>query len=167
VSFAQEIGFSLPSKASKLEQVISGRARAFNKSDGCTRLRGMVEDGFELTYNLSEPRNHSYIVNGLVVRNCSEYMHLDNFSLQLASINLLTFLNPDDDFDVEGFKAAVEVAFTGQEILVGNADYPTKPIGDTSRRSASWDWVTPIWARCLWPRGSLTIPTPGAHGRAP
>ena len=134
LSFAQEIGFSLPSKASKLEQVISGRARAFNKSDGCTRLRGMVEDGFELTYNLSEPRNHSYIVNGLVVRNCSEYMHLDNSACNLASINLLTFLNPDDDFDVEGFKAAVEVAFTGQEILVGNADYPTKPIGDTSRR---------------------------------
>ena len=23
--------------------------------------------------------------------------------------------------------------FTGQEILVGRADYPTKPIGDTSR----------------------------------
>jgi ribonucleotide reductase alpha subunit len=134
LSYAQEIGFSLPSKASKLEQVISGRARAFNKSDGCTRLRDMAEDGFELTYNLSEPRNHSYVVNGLVVRNCSEYMHLDNSACNLASINLLSFLNPEDDFDVEGFKAAVEVVFTAQEILVGNADYPTKPIGDTSRR---------------------------------
>ena len=29
----------------------------------------------ELTYNLSEPRNHSYIANGIIVRNCSEYMH--------------------------------------------------------------------------------------------
>jgi ribonucleoside-diphosphate reductase alpha chain len=134
LTFAQEIGFSLPSKASKLEQLVTGRARAFNKSDGCTRLRDMVEDGFELTYNLSEPRNHSYVVNGLVVRNCSEYMHLDNSACNLASINLLAFLDPDDDFDVEGFKAAVEVVFTGQEILVGNADYPTKPIGDTSRR---------------------------------
>ncbi len=134
LSFAQEIGFSLPAKASKLEQVIVGRTRAFNKSDGCTRLRDMVEDGFELTYNLSEPRNHSYVVNGLMVRNCSEYMHLDNSACNLASINLLTFLDPEDDFDVEGFKAAVEVVFTGQEILVGNADYPTKPIGDTSRR---------------------------------
>ena len=65
---------------------------------------------------------------------CSEYMHLDNSACNLASINLLSFLNPEDDFDVEGFKAAVEVVFTGQEILVGNADYPTKPIGDTSRR---------------------------------
>ena len=29
---------------------------------------------------------------------------------------------------------AVEVVFTAQEILVGNADYPTEPIGETSRR---------------------------------
>src|SRR5262249_4511422 len=52
----------------------------------------------------------------------------------LASLNLLTFLDEQDGFDVDGFKHAVEVVFTAQEILVGNADYPTKPIGDTSRR---------------------------------
>ncbi|HET9058512.1 MAG TPA: vitamin B12-dependent ribonucleotide reductase, partial [Acidimicrobiales bacterium] len=65
---------------------------------------------------------------------CSEYMHIDNSACNLASLNLLTFLEEDGQFDVEGFKAAVEVVFTGQEILVGNADYPTKPIGDNSRR---------------------------------
>ena len=37
-------------------------------------------------------------------------------------------------FDVEGFSHAVEVVFTAQEILVGNADYPTEPIGETSRQ---------------------------------
>ncbi len=65
---------------------------------------------------------------------CSEYVHLDNSACNLASLNLLTFLDSDGNFDVEGFKAAVAVVFTGQEILVGNADYPTKAIGDTSRR---------------------------------
>ena len=65
---------------------------------------------------------------------CSEYVHLDNSACNLASLNLLTFLDNDGNFDVEGFKAAVAVVFTGQEILVGNADYPTKAIGDTSRR---------------------------------
>src|SRR5688572_25336543 len=64
---------------------------------------------------------------------CSEYMHLDNSACNLASLNLLKFLGDDDAFDVEGFKHAVEVIFTGQEILVGQADYPTKSIGDTSR----------------------------------
>src|SRR5690606_34486232 len=38
------------------------------------------------------------------------------------------------EFDVEGFKAAVEVVFTAQEILVGRADYPTEKIGENSRK---------------------------------
>ena len=65
---------------------------------------------------------------------CSEYMHLDNSACNLASLNLLTFLDEEGTFDVAGFKAAVECVFTAQEILVGNADYPTEPIGETSRR---------------------------------
>ena len=64
---------------------------------------------------------------------CSEYVHLDNSACNLASMNLLTFLDEHDDFDVEGFKAAVAVVFTGQEIIVGNADYPTAKIAETTR----------------------------------
>jgi len=64
---------------------------------------------------------------------CSEYMHLDNSACNLASINLLKYLDDDGNFDVEGFKHTVEVVFTAQEILVGNADYPTEKIGETSR----------------------------------
>jgi len=65
---------------------------------------------------------------------CAEYLHLDNSACNLASLNLLSFLDENGNFDVEGFKAAVEVVFTAQEILVGNADYPTKAIGDNARR---------------------------------
>jgi len=65
---------------------------------------------------------------------CSEYMSLDNSACNLASLNLLKFLNEDGSFDVESFKAAVEVVFTAQEILVGNADYPTHKIAETTRR---------------------------------
>ena len=66
---------------------------------------------------------------------CSEYMHLDNSACNLASLNLLTYLDEaSGEFDVEGYKASIEVVFTAQEILVGNADYPTKKIGETSRR---------------------------------
>ena len=57
---------------------------------------------------------------------CSEYMHLDDSACNLASLNLLKFLDDDDSFDVDGFRHAVEVMFTGQEILVGRADYPTE-----------------------------------------
>ncbi len=65
---------------------------------------------------------------------CSEYMHIDNSACNLASLNLLTFLDEAGRFDVEGFRSAVEVVFTAQEILVGNADYPTEAIGENSRR---------------------------------
>src|SRR5580692_12302876 len=33
-----------------------------------------------------------------------------------------------------GFNATVDVVFTAQEILVGNADYPTEKIAENSRR---------------------------------
>jgi ribonucleoside-diphosphate reductase alpha chain len=65
---------------------------------------------------------------------CSEYMHLDNSACNLASLNLLTFLDDDGAFDVAGFRAATEVVFTAQEILVGNADYPTEKIAANARR---------------------------------
>jgi ribonucleoside-diphosphate reductase alpha chain len=65
---------------------------------------------------------------------CSEYMHIDNSACNLASINLLHYLEDDGSFDVEGFKHTVEVVFTAQEILVGNADYPTDAIGENSRK---------------------------------
>jgi ribonucleoside-diphosphate reductase alpha chain len=65
---------------------------------------------------------------------CSEYMHVDNSACNLASINLLKYLGVDDTFDVEAYKHTIEVMFTAQEILVGNADYPTVPIGENSHK---------------------------------
>ena len=62
---------------------------------------------------------------------CSEYLHLNDSACNLASINLLKFLD-DDRFDVDAFRHTVEVVLTAQEILVGRADYPTEKIAETS-----------------------------------
>lgn len=64
---------------------------------------------------------------------CSEYMHLDNSACNLASINLLKYLNEDGSFDVDAFKHTIEVMFTSQEILVGYSEYPTEGIGKNAR----------------------------------
>ena len=64
---------------------------------------------------------------------CSEYVHLDDSACNLASINLLGFLDDAGRFDVDGFRRAVQVVFSAQEILVGHADYPTEAIADTTR----------------------------------
>lgn len=59
---------------------------------------------------------------------CSEYMHLDNSACNLASLNLLKFLDTDGNFKVNEFKHTVELVFTAQEILVGYSSYPTEAI---------------------------------------
>ena len=59
---------------------------------------------------------------------CSEYMFLDDSACNLASINLMKFVNPDLEFNAEAFAKACEIFLTAQEILVDNASYPTKPI---------------------------------------
>ena len=59
---------------------------------------------------------------------CSEYMHLDNSACNLASLNLLKFLDEGGEFDVEGFRHAVDVLITAQDIIVDNSSYPTEPI---------------------------------------
>jgi ribonucleoside-diphosphate reductase alpha chain len=64
---------------------------------------------------------------------CSEYMHLDNSACNLASINLLKYLNDDFSFDIEAFKHTVELVFTAQEILVGYSEYPTESIGKNAK----------------------------------
>src|SRR6202167_3631774 len=63
---------------------------------------------------------------------CSEYMFLDDTACNLASINLLKFLGPNGQFDSEGFRHAVDITITAQEILVDNASYPTEKIGRNS-----------------------------------
>lgn len=64
---------------------------------------------------------------------CSEYMSLDNSSCNLASLNLLKFLKDDDTFDAELFAKAVEVIITAMDISICFADFPTEPIGQTTR----------------------------------
>ena len=87
---------------------------------------------FDTTINKWHTAHATGRINGS--NPCSEYMHLDNSACNLASLNLLTFLDEDGTFDVTGFTAATEVVFTAQEILVGNSDYPTASIGETARR---------------------------------
>jgi len=59
---------------------------------------------------------------------CSEYMHLDNSACNLASLNLLRFLDERGEFDVKAFRHAVDVMITAQDILVDNSSYPNDEI---------------------------------------
>src|SRR3954463_7676342 len=64
---------------------------------------------------------------------CSEYMSLDNSSCNLASLNLMKFLKDDGTFDSRNFVKAVELVITAMDISICFADFPTEPIGETTR----------------------------------
>jgi ribonucleotide reductase alpha subunit len=91
-------------------------------------------------YDLEVERLHNFAVSlesgvvthSLIVHN-SEYMHLDNSACNLASLNLMKFLDDEGNFDVAAFRHAVEIVFTAQEIIVGNSDYPTEAIGRNAK----------------------------------
>ncbi|HVE27814.1 MAG TPA: vitamin B12-dependent ribonucleotide reductase, partial [Sporichthya sp.] len=65
---------------------------------------------------------------------CSEYMHLDNSSCNLASLNLLKFLKDDGTFDAVQYAKVVELVITAMDISICFADFPTEPIGETTRK---------------------------------
>jgi len=129
--FAEEVGLSLRSKMEKLAAMLASEQY---KTESTATLVERTPDGVELTYNLSEPNNHSYVVNGLVVANCSEFVFVDDTACNLLSLNLMKFQAEDGSFDVERFRKAVDVCFTGQEIIVSNASYPTPAIAANSER---------------------------------
>ncbi len=63
---------------------------------------------------------------------CSEYMFLDDSACNLASLNLMRFVGPDGQFNVEAFRHAVDTVTLAQEIIVDNASYPTEKIAKNS-----------------------------------
>jgi ribonucleoside-diphosphate reductase alpha chain len=64
---------------------------------------------------------------------CSEYMHLDDTSCNLASLNLMKFLDADGGFDIAKFVKSVEFVITAMDISICFADFPTKKITENTR----------------------------------
>jgi ribonucleoside-diphosphate reductase alpha chain len=68
---------------------------------------------------------------------CSEYMHVDDSACNLASLNLMRFMDDEgrlrpSGFDIEAFRRAVAVVILAQEIIVGNSSYPTPRITENA-----------------------------------
>ena len=63
---------------------------------------------------------------------CSEYMFLDNSACNLASFNLLKFVNAAGGFEIDDYRHAISTMVTAMEILVDNSGYPTEAISQNS-----------------------------------
>ena len=85
---------------------------------------------FDTTVNRWHPCKNTSRINAS--NPCSEYMFLDDSACNLSSLNLMKFVGPDGQFDVEAFRHAVDTMIVAQEIIVDNASYPTQRIGENS-----------------------------------
>lgn len=65
---------------------------------------------------------------------CSEYMFVDNSSCNLASLNLIKFLNEDGSFNVKDFSNAIRITAIAQDLEIDNSSYPTKEIAENSHK---------------------------------
>ena len=102
-------------------------------------LRGMADAAhicgdpgiqYDSTINRWNPVKSSGRINSS--NPCSEYMFLDDTACNLASLNLMTFLSEDGEFEVEDYRRAAGLTILGQEIVVDFADYPTPQIEQNS-----------------------------------
>ncbi len=85
---------------------------------------------FDTTINKWHTCKHAAAINAS--NPCSEYMFLDDSACNLASFNLLKFVDAQGNFDVPGFRRAVDVVIAAQEFIVDNASYPTEKIAANS-----------------------------------
>jgi ribonucleoside-diphosphate reductase alpha chain len=85
---------------------------------------------FDTTVNRWHPCKNTARINAS--NPCSEYMFLDDSACNLSSLNLMKFVGPGGQFDVEAFRHAVDTLIMAQEIIVDSASYPTEKIADNS-----------------------------------
>jgi ribonucleoside-diphosphate reductase alpha chain len=85
---------------------------------------------FDTTINRWHPCKNTSRINAS--NPCSEYMFLDDSACNLSSLNLMKFVTPGGQFDVEAFRHACDTMIMAQEIIVDNASYPTERIAENS-----------------------------------
>ncbi len=121
--WTKSVGAGQPVRRYKAREIIRQIAEA-------THQCGDPGMQFDTTVNRWHPCKNTARINAS--NPCSEYMFLDDSACNLSSLNLLKFVGPDGQFDVEAFRHAVDTMILAQEIIVDNASYPTQKIGENS-----------------------------------
>ncbi|HEY7117690.1 MAG TPA: LAGLIDADG family homing endonuclease, partial [Tepidisphaeraceae bacterium] len=138
-SFGKHIGLLPGRKLEQLATVVSYAIARHNGDDGgpsaanWDRVASFTPRGRQQVFDLTEPVTSSFIANGITVHNCSEYMFLDDTACNLASLNVLTFFDPETGrFDVEAYKHGIRLWTIVLEISVLMASFPSEAIARLS-----------------------------------
>ena len=129
VAFEREVGFHPASnKAHALAQLdlfVGCYADRFSDE-----FQSLAPIGEAPVFDLTESDTHHFIANGLRVHNCSEYVFIDDTACNLASLNLVKFLNDDGNFDAKRLAEASRIWTTTLEISVAMGQMPSRRIAE-------------------------------------
>jgi ribonucleoside-diphosphate reductase alpha chain len=127
-------GEKLPQLTEAISMAIGAEAQPGSlEPSNWDRVATLTPLGRRQVFDLTEPVTHSFVANGLTVHNCSEYMFLDDTACNLASLNVLTFFDPDGRrFDIEGYKHAIRLWTIVLETSVLMASFPSEEIAKLS-----------------------------------
>jgi ribonucleoside-diphosphate reductase alpha chain len=114
------IGFPCsPAKDTRTQEILSKQFTGQLKNPRAPKVTSIIPDGKTMVYDITEPVTHSVIAEGLIAHNCN-----------LASLNLVKFLNDDGDFDAKRFAVASRIWTTTLEISVTMGQMPSKQIAE-------------------------------------
>jgi ribonucleoside-diphosphate reductase alpha chain len=118
--FNSLIGFPCSAeKELKARELLAAEFTAAHKNPRSPKILSIVPDGTTTVYDVTEPVTHSVIAEGLIAHNCN-----------LASLNLVKFLNDDGNFDAQRFSQAARVWTTTLEISVTMGQMPSRRIAE-------------------------------------
>ncbi|MFZ1018870.1 MAG: LAGLIDADG family homing endonuclease, partial [Candidatus Cybelea sp.] len=118
--FVSLIGFPCSADKERLAQELRESLFAAQlKNPRAPKVTSVVPDGLAIVYDVTEPMTHSVIAEGLIAHNCN-----------LASLNLVKFLNDDGNFDSKRFSDAARIWTTTLEISVTMGQMPSRKIAE-------------------------------------
>ena len=132
VRFEERIGFMAESRKSEALARLNGSVGTYSDRlvDPVASLTALGE---EPVFDLTEPETHHFVANGLGVHNCSEYMFLDNTACNLASLNLIHFIDEESGkVKVDELRHASALWTVVLEISVLMAHFPSPEIARLS-----------------------------------
>ncbi|MBN1629827.1 MAG: TSCPD domain-containing protein, partial [Thermoleophilia bacterium] len=146
--FAREIGFLSSAKSSTLRRSVESYDRGPYRERFVARVEAVTPEGAEPVFDLTEPRTHSFVGNGIVISNCGEQPLLPYESCNLGSINLAIMLE-DGAVDWERLRRVTRTAVHFLDNVIDMNRYPLPAIGEMTRSNRKIGLGVMGWADLL------------------
>ena len=133
IKFLEEIGFPFELHKEKIAKL---RSKTYYKNYFVDEVLRVEERGVERVYDITEPKTHSFIANGIVVHNCGEIALFPYESCNLTSLDLARHLKQKGkrwEIDWEELEKSVKLGVRFLDNMIEVNNYPLKEIEQTVR----------------------------------